>query len=98
MDTTQGVAVGGDEPCPSKSTSHAALHTSWCAVWYWTSPGFLSPTGEGFVRKLQEEAEKLFREYIATPQLLVPTDAELRSFQTAINCHMQPAAGRGQCA
>ena len=32
MDTTQGVAVGGDEPTPAgpiKITSHAALHTSW---------------------------------------------------------------------
>ena len=49
MDTTQGVAaVGGDEPTadPSKSTSHAALHTRWLVVWYRTSPGLLSPTGE----------------------------------------------------
>ena len=32
MDTTQGVAAGGDEPTPAgpfKSTSHAALHTNW---------------------------------------------------------------------
>ena len=41
-----------------------------------------------FVRKLQEEAEQLFQEYIATPQqLLALTDAEFRSFHTAINCH-----------
>ena len=53
--------------------------------------------GEMYVRKLQEEAELLFQEYIATPQqLLALNEAELRSFHTAINCHMQPAAGRGQ--
>ena len=73
---------------PSKSTSHAALHTSWLAVWYQTSPSLLSPTGERmFVRKLQEEAEQVFQEYIATPQLAL-ADAELCSFHTAINCHI----------
>ena len=42
-----------------------------------------------FVRKLQEEAEQLFQEYIDTPQqLLELTDAELHSFHTAANCHM----------
>ena len=45
--------------------------------------------GEMLVRKMQEEAEKLFQKYIATPQqLLELTDAELRSFHTAANCHM----------
>ena len=45
--------------------------------------------GEMFVRKLQKEAEPLFQEYIATPQqLLALTEAELRSFHTAINCHI----------
>ena len=39
--------------------------------------------------KLQEEAEQLFQEYIATPQQLQAlTDAELRSFHTATNCHI----------
>ena len=49
-----------------------------------------------FVRKLQEEGEQLFQEYIATPQqLLALTVAELRSFHTAINCHIcnQPLGG-----
>ena len=41
------------------------------------------------MRKLQGEAEQLFQEYIATPQqLLELTDAELRSFHTAIKCHI----------
>ena len=52
--------------------------------------------GEMFVRKLQKEAEQLFQKYIATPQqLLALTEAELRSFHTAINCHIciQPLGG-----
>ena len=59
--------------------------------------------GEMVVRKLQEEAEQLFQEYIASPQqLLELTEAELRSFHTAINCHIcnQPLGGdkvRGHC-
>ena len=45
--------------------------------------------GEMFVRKLQEEAEQLFQEYIATPQqMLELTEAELRSFHATINCHI----------
>ena len=41
------------------------------------------------VRKLQEEAEQLFQEYIDTPQqLLELTDADLRSFHTSTNCHI----------
>ena len=63
---------------------------------------WLSPTGGGgdaggmFVRKLQEERDQLFQDCIATPQqLLALTEAELRSFQTAINCHTcnQPLDG-----
>ena len=51
---------------------------------------------EMFLRKLQEEAEQSFQEYIATPQqLLALTDAELHCFHTAINCHIcnQPLGG-----
>ena len=60
-------------------------------------PDFSSPlvsyrgedAGEMFVRKLQEEVELLFHEFIATPQQrLALTEAELRSFHTAINCHI----------
>ena len=53
-----------------------------------------------FVRKLQEEAEQLFHEYIATPQQLL----ELTGRRGALlpRCHqlshMQQAAGRGQSA
>ena len=44
---------------------------------------------EMFVRKLQEEAEQLFQEYIDTPQQLLDlTDTELHSFHTAANCHI----------
>ena len=49
-----------------------------------------------FVRNLQMEAEQLFQEYIAVPQqLLALTEAELRSFHTAINCQIciQPLGG-----
>ena len=49
-----------------------------------------------FVRKLQEEAEQLFQEYIDTPQQLVKlTDAELCSFHTVTNCCIcnQPLGG-----
>ena len=45
---------------------------------------------------MQEEEEQLFQEYIAThPQMLALTEAELRSFHTAINCHIcnQPLGG-----
>ena len=52
--------------------------------------------GEMFVHMLQEKAEQLFQEYIAThQQLLALTEAELRSFHTAINCHIcnQPLGG-----
>ena len=45
--------------------------------------------GEMFVRKLQEETEQLFQEYIATPQQLPAlTEAELRFFHTAVNCRI----------
>ena len=41
------------------------------------------------MRKLQEEAEQLFQEYIDTPQqLLELTDAELRSFHSAAKGHI----------
>ena len=66
----------------------------------------LSPIGEGedvgemCVRKLQEEAEQLFQEYIVTPQ------QSARAYRGGIaflpHCHqmphMQPAAGRAQRA
>ena len=42
-----------------------------------------------FVRKLQEESEQLFQEYIAIPQqLLELTEVELCSFHTTTNCHI----------
>ena len=45
-------------------------------------------TAETSVRKLQEEAKQLFQDYIVTPQQLPEiTEAELRSFHTATNCH-----------
>ena len=45
--------------------------------------------GAMFVCKLQEEAEQLFQEYIATPQQLQAlTDVESRFFHTATNCHI----------
>ena len=103
LDTTQGIAVGGGEPTPAAVPFQVHLPCSFAyklvnsvvpdlsrpLVSYWGEDD-----GEMFVRKLQEEAEQLFQEYIATPQqLLALTETELRSFHTAINCHIQPAAG-----
>ena len=49
------------------------------------------------MRKLQEEAEQLLQEYNATPQQLRElTDAELRSFHTAANCHICNRPLRGE--
>ena len=97
MDTTHGVAVGGDEPTPAGPfqehlpSSFAYMLVS--SVVHDLSRPLVSyrgeDAGEMFVRKLQGEAEQLFQEYIATPQqLLALTEAELRSFHTAINCHI----------
>ena len=104
MDTTQGVAVGGAEKTPAAPFQE---HLS-CSFAYKLmnsvvpdfSRSLVSYTGEDagemFVRKLQEEADQLLQAYIATPQqVLVLTEAELRSFHTAINCRIcnQPLGG-----
>ena len=98
MDTTQGVAVGGDElaqaaglfqeqlPCSFayKLVSNVVPESSRRLVSYRGDDA-----GETCVRKLQGEAKQVFQEYIATPQQLpAHTEAELRSFHTAINCHI----------
>ena len=108
MDTTQGVAAGDGEPTTASGPFQGHLTCSFAyKVVSSVVLDFFRPlvsyrgedAGEMFVRKLQEEPEQLFQEYIATPQqLLELTEAELRSFHTAISCHMQPFAGRGQCA
>ena len=97
-DTTQGVAVGGAEMTPATGPFQEHLP---CSFTYKlvssVVPDFSVPlvsyrgedAGEMFVRKLQEEEEQLFQEYIATPQqLLALTEAELPSIHTAINCHV----------
>ena len=105
MDTTHGVAVGGDEPTPAAGPFQEHLPCSF--AYKLVSSVILDfprplvsyrgeDDGEMFLRKLQEKAEQLFQEYIATPQqLLELTEAELRSFHTAINCHVcnHPLAG-----
>ena len=58
MDTTQGFAVGGDEPTPARPFQDFSRPL----VSYRKEDA-----GEMFVRKVQEEAEQLFQEYIATP-------------------------------
>ena len=95
-DTTQGVAAGGDEPTPAGPfQEHLPCRFAYKLVSS-VVPDFSMPlvsyrgevAGERIVRKLQE-AEQLFQKYIATPQQrLVLTKAELRSFHTAINCHI----------
>ena len=97
MDATQGVAVGGDELAASGPfQEHLPCNFAYKVVSS-VVPDFSRPlasymgvnAGEMFVRKLQEKAGQLFQEYIATPQqLLELTDAELRSFHTATNCHI----------
>ena len=97
MDTTQGVAVGGgDEPIAASGPFQEHLPFSFAyKVVSSVVPDFSRPfvshrgedTGEMFVRKLQEETEQLFQEYIDTPQQLQElTDAALHC--TATNCHI----------
>ena len=79
MDTTQGVAAGGDEPTNASGPfqEHLPCSFAYKAVSS-VVPDFSRPlvsyrgedAGEIFVRKLQEDAEQLFQEYIATPQQL----------------------------
>ena len=99
MDTPQGVAVGVDRPTPagpfqehlSCSFAHNLVHSvvpgiSWPLLLSYRG----DDAGEMFVRKLQEEVEQLFQEYIATPQQLLAL-----TFHTASNCHIcdQPLGG-----
>ena len=99
MDTTQGVAAGGsDEPIAASGPFQEHLPCSFAYKLVGSVvPDFSRPlvsyrgadTGEMCVRKLQEEAEQLFQEYIDTPQqLLELTDAELRSFHPATSCYI----------
>ena len=49
-----------------------------------------------FVRKLQQEAQRLFNEYIAPPKQLLPlAGVQLYLFHTAISCYIcdQPLGG-----
>ena len=104
MDTTQVVAMGGDEPTTSGPFQvHLPCSFAYKVVSS-VVPDFPKPlvshreedAGEMFVRELQKEAEQLVLEYIDTPQqLLAFTDAELRSVHTATNCHVcnQPLGG-----
>ena len=74
MDTTHGVAVGGDEPTPAAGPFQEHLSCSFAYKMVASVvPDFSRPlfsyrgedAGEMFVRKLQEEVEQTFREYIA---------------------------------
>ena len=98
MNTTQGVAAGGgDEPIAASGPFQEHLPCSFAyKVVSSVVPDISRPlvshrgdAGEMSVRKLQEEAEQLFQEYIDTPQQLQELiDAELRSFHTVTNCHI----------
>ena len=82
IDTTQGVAAGGDEPTPVGPFQEYLPCSFAYKLVHSVVPDFSRPlvsyrgedTGEMFVRKLQEEAEKLFQVYIAIP----PTTASIR--------------------
>ena len=101
IDTTEGVAVGGDEPTAASGPFQEHLPCSFAyKVVSSVVPDFSrtlvsyrgEDAGEMFVRKLQEEAEQLFQEYIVTPQQRLEGVALLpRCHQLS---HMQPAAGR----
>ena len=104
MDTTQGVAVGGDEQTPAEPfqehlpCSFAYKLVEQCATGLLQASCLLH--GRGCWGDLCAQAARgsgqLFQEYIATHrQLLALTEAELRSFHTAINCHIcnQPLGG-----
>ena len=89
--------VGGDEPTASGPFQEHLPCSFANKVVSSVVPDFSRPlvsykgeeAGEMFVRKLQEEAKQLFQEYIVTPQQLPElTEAELRSFHTATNCHI----------
>ena len=97
MDTTQGVLVGGDEPTPAAEPFQEHLQCSFAyKLLSSVVPDFSrslvsyrgDDAGERFVRKLQEEVEKLFHEFANPQQLLALTLTELRSFHTAINSHI----------
>ena len=98
MDTTQGVAVGVNEPIAAPGPYQEHLPCSFAyklvsSVVPNLSMPLVSYRGDDakeiFVRKLQEETEQLFQEYVDTPQqLLELTDAELGSFHTATRCHI----------
>ena len=99
MDITQGVAAGGDDKPIAASGPYKEHLPCSCAYKVVSSvlPDFSRPliahsggdAGEICVRKLQEKAEQSFQVYIDTPQQLQElTDAELRSFHTATNCHI----------
>ena len=96
MDTTQGVTVGSGEPSSRVLQEHVPCSFAYKIVSSSASDfsnHIVSYRGEDdaemFARKLQEESKQLFDEYIATPRPLSPlTVVELRSFQTAINCHI----------
>ena len=109
MDTIQGVAAGGNEPTAALGPFQEHLPRSFAyKVVSSVVPDFSRPlvsyrgedAGELFVCKLQEEAFQLFQEYLAAPQqMLELTDAELRSFHTAANCHIcnRPLGGDKVC-
>ena len=105
MDTTQGVAVCGDEHQrrnPSKSTAHAAFSYKLSSVVPYFSRPLVSyrgeDAGEMFVRKLQEEAKLLFHVYIAYPQqLLAPRQICAPStLPSTVTCN-QPLGGGKVC-
>ena len=90
MDTKQGVAAGSGELSSRAFQEHVHVDPDF-------SKTHVSYRGEDaaemFVHKLQEEAKQLFDEYIVSPRPLLPlTVAELCSFHTAVNYHMQPTA------
>ena len=86
VDTTQGVEVGGE------SSSHDFQEHVPCSF----DPNFTRPlamyrgenAAEKFVRDLQQEAQKMFDEYIATPKPTLLTATELRSFNNATTCYI----------
>ena len=70
----------------SKSTYQVVLRITSLAVSIRTSHDLYrgEDAAEKFTRDLQQEAKQLFDEFIATPNLMLLTATELRSFNNAI--------------
>ena len=106
-DTTQGVAVGGDEPTPVGPFQDHHPHSFAYKLVSSLVPDFSKPLvsyrgddgGEMFVCKLQEEVEQAFQEYIALPnncQHSLRQNCTPSTLPSTVTCN-QPLGGDKVC-